>query len=421
MNNVTTTTLPAATLTARATSTAAPAATAAIASPASAAPGPALCGDFEQMGLSEALLRGVYSAGFERPSPVQARAIVPAMGGVDMVIQAQSGTGKTGAFGIALLHRLDVQRAAVQAITLAPTRELALQHAGVLGLLGDRLGARVHASVGGHAVAADAHALRGAQVVCGTPGRVLANLRGQKMQAHAVRLLVIDEVDTLLAEGSFQDQLRDIIALLPADVQILCVSATLSAPVLALTDCFLRDPVRILVPVEAVSLAGIAQFYIDCGPREDDKVEVLRDLSAKISVSQSVIFCNTRRRVLQVAAQLRADDFAVGVLHAELTQPEREAVLAAFVQGATRVLLATDIIGRGIDIQQVSVVINLELPATRANYIHRIGRAGRNGRLGIAINLIAPRDAPELQALEQLFHCTINELPNDIDRLVAGS
>jgi translation initiation factor 4A len=373
------------------------------------------------MGLSEALLRGVYSAGFERPSPVQARAIVPAMTGVDMVIQAQSGTGKTGAFGIALLHRLDVQRAAVQAITLAPTRELALQHAGVLGLLGDRLGARVHASVGGHAVAADAHALRGAQVVCGTPGRVLANLRGQKMQAHAVRLLVIDEVDTLLAEGSFQDQLRDIIALLPADVQILCVSATLSAPVLALTDCFLRDPVRILVPVEAVSLAGIAQFYIDCGPREDDKVEVLRDLYAKISVSQSVIFCNTRRRVLQVAAQLRADDFAVGVLHAELTQPEREAVLAAFVQGATRVLLATDIIGRGIDVQQVSVVINLELPATRANYIHRIGRAGRNGRLGIAINLIAPRDAPELQALEQLFHCTINELPNDIDRLVAGS
>lgn len=386
---------------------------------------PAPCGDFEQMGLSEALLRGVYGAGFERPSPVQARAIVPAMGGVDMVIQAQSGTGKTGAFGIALLHRLDVQRAAVQAITLAPTRELALQHAAVLGLLGDRLGARVHASVGGHAVAADAHALRegragGAHVVCGTPGRVLANLRGQTMQARAVRVLVIDEVDTLLAEGSFQDQLRDIIALLPADVQILCVSATLSAPVLALTACFLRDPVRILVPVEAVSLAGIAQFFVDCGTREDDKVEVLRDLYAKISVAQSIIFCNTRRRVLQVAAQLRADDFAVGVLHAELTQPEREAVLAAFVRGATRVLLATDIIGRGIDVQQVSVVINLELPPTRANYIHRIGRAGRNGRLGVAINLVSPRDAPELQALEQLYHCAIPALPNDIDRLMAG-
>jgi len=377
------------------------------------------------MGLSEALLRGVYSAGFERPSPVQARAIVPAMTGVDMVIQAQSGTGKTGAFGIALLHRLDVQRAAVQAITLAPTRELALQHASVLGLLGDRLGARVHASVGGRAVAADAHALRdgsagAAHVVCGTPGRVLANLRDNKMQARAVRVLVIDEVDTLLAEGSFQDQLRDIIALLPADVQILCVSATLSAPVLALTGSFLRDPMRILVPVEAVSLAGIAQFYVDCGAHEDDKVDVLRDLYAKISVSQSVIFCNTRRRVLQVAAQLRADDFAVGVLHAELTQPEREAVLAAFVQGATRVLLATDIIGRGIDVQQVSVVINLELPATRANYIHRIGRAGRNGRLGVAINLVSQRDAPELRALEQLYHCTISALPNDIDRLVAG-
>ena len=233
-------------------------------------------------------------------------------------------------------------------------------------------------------------------------------------------MLVIDEVDTLLAEGSFQDQLRDIIALLPGDVQILCVSATLSDPVLALTARFLRDPVQILVPVEAVSLAGIAQYYVDCGDREADKVAVLCDLYTKISVSQSVVFCNTRRRVLEVAAQLRAEDFAVSVIHAELTQPEREAVLREFVAGATRVLLATDIIGRGIDVQQVSVVVNLELPPSRANYIHRIGRAGRNGRLGLAINLVAPRDASELHALEDLYATPIRELPNDIDRILGS-
>jgi translation initiation factor 4A len=370
--------------------------------------------EFEDMGLKDSLLRGIFGLGFEHPSTVQAKAIVPAITGRDMVIQAQSGTGKTGTFSIAMLQQVDEGSRDLQALVLSPTRELALQTHRVVAALSQHMGVHVHASVGGRDVRNDAQTLRrgGVQVVCGTPGRVLDMIKRGQLDTGRLRVLVLDEADVMLDEG-FQDQIRDIFAELPKQTQCLCVSATLSPAVLRLTEQFLRSPLRLLVKEEQITLAGISQFYIDCG-RDDTKVDVLLDLYETLTVSQCVIFCNTRRRVLQVADELTRNDFTVSVIHADMTQDEREATMRDFVAGSSRVLIATDIIGRGLDVQQVSVVVNFDLPRERANYIHRIGRGGRFGRKAIAVSLITDRDARDLKDLQEYYATEIREMPRDV-------
>ena len=367
---------------------------------------------FDDMGLPDSLLRGIYGIGFVDPSPVQQRAIQLAKSGRDIIIQAQSGTGKTATFSIATLAQLDPATRAVQAIVLSPTRELATQSQGVLESLGKHVPLHTHASVGGANPQDDRRAMQSGNthVVCGTPGRVLDNLSKRLLRADAVRVLVLDEADVLLREG-FVEQVREIISLLPEAAQIMVVSATLPQEVHEMTSKFLRDPHRVLVKAEQLTLHGISQFYVDCVEARE-KASVLEDLYAMFSLQQTVIFCNTRRTVQELAGYLRSKDFPISEIHSEMTQTERFDIMRRFRLGESRLLVATDIIARGIDVQQISMVINYDLPFEREDYIHRIGRSARFGRKGVAINLVVDRDLDKIRTLESFYASEIREMPD---------
>ena len=372
--------------------------------------------EFESMGLSEPVLRGIFGYGLERPSAVQQRAIVPAAAGRDVLMQAQAGTGKTAAFTIGLLERLDTAARETQALILSPTRDLALQTQRVVMALGDYTGATCHASIGGRSGRADGDALRaGPHVVTGTPGRVLDNLQRGSLRGAGIKTLVLDEVDVMLSDG-FADAVRDVLQVLPPDAQVVVCSATYTPEVHAICKKILRSPARIEVQREELSLAGISQFYIDVAA-ESYKLDTLLDLYETLSVSQSVIFVNSRRRAMALADDLAAQDHTVSVIHGEMLQDERDATLREFTSGSSRVLIATDIVARGIDVQQVSVVVNFDLPRDRENYIHRIGRCGRFGRKGVAINLVAGadgRDGATLRDIEQFWSTEIGEMPANV-------
>jgi len=367
---------------------------------------------FEEMDLSDELLRGVYAFGWDSPTPIQRKAIVPAKSGQDIIIHAQSGTGKTGTFVTALLAQIDVSKAETQALILSPVRELALQTQSVVNALGQFMGVSCHASVGGRSGRDDAAALRKKpHVVTGTPGRVLGNLTRGFMSAHAIRSVVLDETDVLLEQG-FEEQMRGIFGELPGDVQAMLVTATLETETQAVADQLLRDPVKVLIPLEQVTLEGIKQYYIDC-ERDEYKAGVLTDLYGTLSVAQSIVFCNTQRRALQLAEHMDTEGFTVSVLTGEMPQEDREEVIRAFKSGSSRVLIATDVVARGIDAPSVSAVMNFDLPHDRANYIHRIGRCGRMGKKGVAINLVASTDFRQLQGLEKYYSTVIPVLPAD--------
>lgn len=370
--------------------------------------------DFEAMGLKQDLLRGIFGYGLEKPSAVQKKGIVPTAAGRDMLMQAQAGTGKTAAFSIGMLEQLDTSRPGTQALILSPTRDLALQTERVVACLGDYLNVSVHASIGGRSGREDSQALRqGPHVVTGTPGRVVDNIERGSLDTRGIRTLILDEVDVMLDEG-FVEAVKQVTQAMP-DAQLVCVSATFPQSVFALCCDILRDPVKIVVPVEELSLAGIAQYYIDCGSREA-KIDVLLDLYGSMSTAQSVVFCNSRRSAMQLADEMDRADHTVSVIHGELLQDERDQVIAEFTQGASRVLIATDVFARGMDVQQVSLVINVELPHDRENYIHRIGRCGRQGRKGVAINLIDGNSRGEiakLQELERFYSAPIEEMPEN--------
>lgn len=382
--------------------------------------GTAEVADYEEMGLPDQLLRGVYSMGWERPSPIQRKAIVPAMTGRDIVMHAQSGTGKSGAFVIALLAQVDTAVAETQALVLSPTRDLAQQTADVATAVGEYMGAVVHLSIGGRSGREDAMALRRRpHVVCGTPGRVLGNLQRNLMAAHTIRTVVLDEMDVLLEEG-FAEQMQAIFQQLPGDVQAMLVTATLEADVQAEADKLLRDPVKVLIPREQVTLEGIAQYHVDCG-EEHFKRDVLCDLYSQLSVAQSVVFVNTQRRAVELAEHMEGEGFTVAVITGEMPQQDREAVVAAFKAGASRVLIATDVMARGIDAPSVQAVMNFDLPHDRANYIHRVGRCGRMGKRGVAINLVTQRDARQIQHLEEFYSTTIPPMPADFEKHIDRS
>lgn len=370
---------------------------------------------FDLMDLKDDLLRGVYGYGWERPSPIQQRAIVPLASGADIIAQAQSGTGKTGAFSIGALQRIDTTRSETQALILAPTRELARQSHQVLTAIGDRLDLRSVLLIGGSSIAEASRALSsGVHAVVGTPGRVLDMLERKKLNPRAIRLLVIDEADEMLSAG-FEDQVRGILSMMPEPAQLALFSATMPEECLALTKRFMRDPLRILVKKDAVTLDGIRQFYVDCD-REDFKLDVLCDLYETLTVSQTVIFCASRRKVDWLFQALESRDFTASAIHGEMDAKERATIMQEFRSGSSRVLIATDLLARGIDVQQVSLVVNFDLPQGyegKENYIHRIGRGGRFGRKGVAINLVTQRDTATLRGIEEFYSTQICELPAD--------
>ncbi|KFM75183.1 Eukaryotic initiation factor 4A-I, partial [Stegodyphus mimosarum] len=373
--------------------------------------------NFDNMQLHEPLLRGIYAYGFEKPSAIQQRAIMPCVRGLDVIAQAQSGTGKTATFSIAILQQIDTELRECQALILAPTRELAQQIQKVVIALGDYMGAQCHACIGGTNVREDIRKLEmGVHVVVGTPGRVYDMINRKALRTDHIRIFVLDEADEMLSRG-FKDQIYDVFKTLNSSTQVILLSATMPADVLDVTKQFMRDPVRILVKKEELTLEGIKQFYIAVD-REEWKLDTLCDLYETLTITQAVIFCNTRRKVDWLTDKMRSKDFTVSALHGDMDQKERDIIMREFRSGSSRVLITTDILARGIDVQQVSLVINYDLPTNRENYIHRIGRGGRFGRKGVAINFITEDDKRSLRDIEQFYNTQIEEMPLNVADLI---
>jgi len=376
--------------------------------------------NFDDMGLKHLLLRGIYGYGFEKPSAIQQRAIVPCITGRDIIAQAQSGTGKTATFTISILQRIDEKKNKVQALVLAPTRELAQQIQKVVLTIGDYMGIKCHACVGGTNWREDAQMLQNdtIHVVVGTPGRthdMIDNRRALKVDD--LIMFVMDEADEMLSLG-FQDQIKQVFTCLPSDgVQIVLLSATIPKDVLSVTESFMNDPIKILVKKEQLTLEGIKQYFVYC-EKDCYKFEVLSDLYEHLTITQSVIFANTRRKVNDVATDMNSRDFTVSSMHGDMDQEEREKIMNAFRSGSSRVLITTDLLARGIDVHHVSLVINYDLPKNRENYIHRIGRSGRFGRKGVAINFVTDHDMEELKELAKFYNTEIKEMPGDISALL---
>ncbi|KAB5593957.1 ATP-dependent RNA helicase [Ceratobasidium theobromae] len=373
--------------------------------------------NFDNMELRPELLRGVYAYGFERPSAIQQRAIVPVIKNHDVIAQAQSGTGKTATFSISILQKLDLSVKGTQALILAPTRELAQQIQKVVVALGDYMNITSMACVGGTNVRDDMRKLdEGSQVVVGTPGRVHDMLNRGALKSGTIKMFCLDEADEMLSRG-FTEQIYDIFKFLPNDTQVVLLSATMPADVLKVTEKFMRDPVRILVKRDELTLEGIKQFYIAV-EKEEWKLDTLCDLYETVTITQAVIFCNTRRKVDWLTQKLTEREFTVSAMHGDMEQNVREGIMKDFRGGTSRVLITTDLLARGIDVQQVSLVINYDLPANRENYIHRIGRGGRFGRKGVAINFVTTDDVRMLRDIEQFYNTQIDEMPLNVADLI---
>ncbi len=376
-----------------------------------------VCSTFDQMRLKENLLRGIYSYGFEKPSAIQQRAIKPISQGRDVIAQSQSGTGKTAVFSIGVLQALDSKINEPMALVLSPTRELAEQTNKVISTLGDFMNVKAHACIGGKSIGADIKILdRGVQVVSGTPGRVYDMIKRKNLTTRSIKMLVIDEADEMLNRG-FKEQIYDIYRYLPPETQVVVISATLPYEVLAMTEAFMNEPVKVLVKRDELTLEGIRQFFVAV-EKEEWKFDTLCDLYDTMTITQAVIFCNTKKKVDWLVDKLKANNFAVVGMHGEMKQDQREAVMEQFRGGGSRVLIATDIWGRGIDVQQVSLVINYDLPTNRELYIHRIGRSGRFGRKGVSINLLTDADEGPMRDIEQFYSTKVEEMPMNIGDLL---
>lgn len=372
---------------------------------------------FDDYDLDESLLRGIYSYGFEKPSAIQQRGIKPILDGRDTIGQAQSGTGKTATFVIGILQLTDPKYNSCQGLILAPTRELANQIQKVALALGDYMGIKCHACIGGTSIRDDIDKLRqGTHLIVGTPGRVYDMIGKRHLRVDDIKTFVLDEADEMLSRG-FKDQIYDIFKTLPPNVQVCLFSATMAPDILDLTSKFMRDAVRILVKKDELTLEGIRQFYVAI-EKEEWKLDTLCDLYETLTITQAIIYCNTRRKVDFLADQLQKRDFTISTMHAELDQRERDLVMREFRSGSSRVLISTDLLARGIDVQQVSLVINYDLPSNMENYLHRIGRSGRFGRKGVAINFVTNQDVRTMKDIERYYHTQIEEMPMDIADLI---
>jgi len=363
------------------------------------------------MELTENLLRGVYAYGFENPSVIQQTAIVPFARGYDVIAQAQSGTGKTATYSIGMLQRIDCKTRDLQALILVPTRELAQQVQVVVQALGDFLDVRTHSCIGGNRIANDVSVLKaGVHVVVGTPGRVFDLIQRKVLDLQHLKILIFDEADEMLSRG-FEEQIKDIIATVSLDSQIGVFSATMPPEILEITRKIAREPVEIIVKTAQLTLQGIRQFYVNCD-KDEWKLDTLCDLYNDFSINQSVIFCNTKHTVDWLTDQMNSRGFPVASTHSE--KQDRNQIMTQFKHGSARVLITTDLMARGIDVQQVSVVINYELPKTRETYLHRIGRSGRFGRKGVAVNFVTNRSKFMIKDLEQFYNTSITELPQNL-------
>ena len=372
---------------------------------------------FDTMITDENILRGIYSYGYERPSQIQQRAIKPVSLGRDIIGQAQSGTGKTGTFLIGSLQRIDVSIKEPQVLILTPTRELANQISDVATGLSSYMGITISTCVGGKHLDKNLKELdKGVHLISGTPGRVYDLLNRSALRVDNLKTIILDEADEMLSKG-FKEQIYNIFQYIPKTTQVCLFSATMPDDVFEITEKFMEKPLHILVKKDELTLQGIRQFYIDVG-KEHFKYDTLCDIYKQLTINQAIIYCNRIIKAQWITDKLRESDFVVSCIHGKMSQVEREMVLNSFRSGNSRVLVATNVIARGIDVQHVSVVINFDLPREKETYIHRIGRSGRFGRKGLAINLVTSSDIHALHELQEFYQTVINELPMDFMALI---
>ena len=373
---------------------------------------------WDELDINPDILRGVYSHGFERPSPIQQKAIVPIIQGRDIIAQAQSGTGKTATFSIGALSLVDLKDNSTQILVLSPTRELCQQTASVIQSIGGLMdGLRVKTLFGGTEIEqgscfSDKHI---PHIISGCPGRVFDMIRREKLSAKGIKLVILDEADEMLSSG-FKDQVYNIFQRLNPNIQVALFSATLPEEVLPIVHKIMRNPVKIIVKSEMLTLEGIRQYFVAV---DDDrqKYVTLKHLFSFLSVSQCIIYCNNIKRVTDLYEAMKEDGFPVCCIHRDMNKAERENSFKSFRRGENRVLISSNVTARGIDIQQVSVVINFDLPKCIHTYLHRIGRSGRWGRKGVGINFITRRDVQKLREVESHYACEIQEMPSDISSL----
>jgi len=373
---------------------------------------------FEDMELEENLLRGLFSHGFDKPSAIQQIAIKPIKDGRDLLAQAQSGTGKTGAFVTGALSRVDSSLKKVQVLVLVHVHELARQIAKVAKSIGSYMNINVLCATGGPPVRDDIKALEsGAQFVVGTPGRIYDLVTRNALDRSNISVLIMDEADQML-EDLFYKQVMCILEKgFPAKTQVALFSATMPEQVVAVANSILRDPVRILIAPTAVRLEGIQNFFVPID-RAEFKKDCILDLYKNLSITQAVIFCNKRQNVDMLGAEMLKYGFPVTCIHGDMDKGERIRKMQEFLSGGTRVMISTDMLSRGIDVQQVSLVINYDIPTNRESYIHRTGRAGRFGRKGTTINLILPEEESTVRDIAEHYDIPINPLPENLSNLL---
>lgn len=374
---------------------------------------------WDDLEISSDLLRGIYAYGFEIVSPIQKKAIKPMLMKKDVIAQAQSGTGKTATFTIGALSNIDITDDNVQVLVLSPTRELSKQTATVFNGIGCMMtGLKVQILVGGNSIDEDSMKLRNniPHVITGCPGRVYDMIRRNTFDYTTIKLIILDEADEMFSVG-FKDQVYNIFQFLNKDVQVALFSATIPPYINNITNKLMRDPVKIYVKAEQLTLEGISQYYVAV---DDDKQKyaTMKDLYSFISMSQCIIYANSLKRVSDLYDAMIEDGFPVCRIHSGMEKEERDNAFADFRTGKFRVLISSNVTARGIDIQQVSVVINFDISKCVHTYLHRIGRSGRWGRKGLGINLITRRDVSKLKEIEAYYACQINELPSNIEKLV---
>lgn len=384
------------------------------------------------------LFRGVVDYGFENPTPIQAKTIIPLHLGKDIIAQSQSGTGKTGAFTIGFLSRINPNKHVPQAIILATTRELAAQINSVCKNISKHMGIKTCLSIGGDymSVTQNIREAKNSHVIIGTPGRVgniiSDGIKDKTLKIKHVKTFILDEADALLSDD-FKDQIQKIIMELDKKAQICIFSATLDESTLEITDNFMNDPLTITLEEEELSLDIIKQFKVEL-EYENNKIPTLFDLYKKLTITQAVIFANTVNRAKYIHSKMEENDHQVGLIHGQMSCDERVDILKSFRKGEIRVIIATDVIARGIDVQQIGLVFNYDIPQDKTTYLHRIGRSGRYGKIGVAINFVVLKpesgkrkkpkrfDLDKLDDIRSHYKNQVDHLPNPdtINKILMG-
>ena len=365
---------------------------------------------FEDLGLDTRILRAITEMGFEEPSPIQAKAIPEVMSGRDVIGQAQTGTGKTAAFGIPLLQKIDPKNRKLQAIVLCPTRELAIQVADEIRRLCKFMhGIKVLPVYGGQDISIQIRSLKGGvQLVIGTPGRVMDHLRRHTLKFDELHTIVLDEADEMLNMG-FREDIETILKDAPQERQTILFSATMPQPILDITRNYQKDAVMVRVVKKELTVKNIDQYYYEV--KQKNKEEVLSRLIDMYNPKLSLVFCNTKKRVDELTEALKGRGYFAEGLHGDLKQSQRDRVMKGFRTGKTEILIATDVAARGIDVDDVEAVFNYDLPQDDEFYVHRIGRTGRAGRVGKAFTFVVGREVYKLKDIQRYCKTKIYAQP----------